>query len=565
MKLSNSFFYTIREDIKDEETISGKLLVKSGLIKKTSSGIYMFQPLGFKVLKKIEQIIRKEMNQSGAQELLMPCLLPEDIYESSGRRANFGHEMFSLKDRNNRNMVLGPTHEELFVEAAKMKIKSYKDMPFNLYQIGEKYRDEPRPRYGLIRVREFSMKDAYSFDIDDENCEKSYQIMKEAYKRIYDQLNIDYRIVQADTGAMGGKLSEEFQAITEIGEDILVLCDKCGYSSNIEVSECLEIEESKEILLEKKLIHTPNSKTIEEIADLLKEDKNKFVKTLIYNIDGEFYACLLPGNRELCENKVKKLLRAKEIKLAEFDDVKRITNAEVGFAGPIDLSIPIVVDRDVLKMKNFIVGANKTDYHYQNVNSTDFEYTYVGDIKEVLENDPCPICNHPLSFKKGIEIGNIFKLGTKYSESLDLRYLDENNELKPVVMGCYGIGPGRIMASLVEQSHDEKGIIWPINVAPFQVGIVLIDSNDEIQEKIANELYEQMTKEGIEVLLDDRKLRPGVKFNDLDLIGIPIRIVIGKKVNEGLVEFKLRTETNSQDIKIENVIEKLKNTNLPNL
>lgn len=561
MKLSNSFFYTIREDIKDEETISGKLLVKGGLIKKTSSGIYMFQPLGFKVLKKIEQIIRNEMDNAGAQELLMPCLLPEDIYESSGRRANFGHEMFSLKDRNNRSLVLGPTHEELFVEAAKMKIKSYKDMPFNLYQIGEKYRDEPRPRYGLIRVREFAMKDAYSFDIDDEGCEKSYQIMKGAYKKIYDQLNIDYRIVKADTGAMGGKLSEEFQAITQIGEDILVLCDECGYSSNIEVSNCVEIEESMEKPLEKKLIHTPNAKTIEEIATLLKEDKNKFVKTLIYVIDDKFYACLLPGNRELCENKVKKLLHATEISLAEFEDVRKITKAEVGFAGPIGLSIPIIVDQDVLKMKNFIVGANQTDYHYQNVNQTDFEYSYVGDIKEVLENDPCPVCNHPLTFKKGIEIGNIFKLGTKYSESLDLGYLDENNEFKPVVMGCYGIGPGRIMASVVEQSHDDKGIIWPISIAPFKVGIILIDDNDENQVKIANELYNLLNKEEIETLLDDRKLRPGVKFNDLDLIGIPIRIVVGKKVNEGLVEFKLRTQIENQNIKIEDVLIKVKNTN----
>lgn len=559
MKLKNSFFYTIREDIKDEETTSGKLLVKSGMIKKSSSGIYMFMPLGFRVFKNIENIIVNEMNKAGAVELLMPNLIPEEVYISTGRRDNFGHEMFSLKDRNNRNMVLGPTHEELFVEAAKMKIKSYKDMPFNIYQVGLKYRDEPRPRYGLIRVREFSMKDAYSFDIDNESCDKSYQIMKEAYKKIYDQMHLDYRIVTADTGSMGGELSEEFQAITEIGEDVLVICDECGYSSNLEVSECVLKNDNEEQLLEKELIHTPNAKTIKEIATLLNEKEDKFVKTLIYNIDNKFYACLLPGDRELCENKVKKLLNANEIVLADAEDVKRITNSIVGYAGPIDLKIPIIIDQDILKTYNFVVGANKTDYHYKNVNVKDFKYDYVSDIKEVKEGDVCPNCFKPLTFKKGIEVGNIFKLGTKYSESMDLKYSDQNNDLKPVVMGCYGIGPGRIMAAIAEQFNDEKGLLWPINIAPFKVAIVLIDNKDQTQVDIANELYNELEKNNIDVLLDDRDLRAGVKFNDMDLIGIPIRIVVGKKANEGLIEFKLRSNDEIKNVKKDDVIEMIKN------
>ena len=334
MRLSENFFYTFREDVKDEETVSGNLLVKSGMVKKIGNGIYMYMPLGLKVLKNIENIIRDEMNKAGANELLMPNLLPEEVYISSGRRDNFGHDMFSLKDRYNRSLVLGPTHEEFFVEAARMKIKSYKDMPFNLYQIGNKYRDEPRPRYGLIRVREFFMKDAYSFDTSLDSLNKSYMKMFNAYKNIFDRIGIDYRIVTADTGVMGGLLSEEFQAVTDIGEDILVLCD-CGYSSNIEVSECVINKEKATKYKEKELVYTPNAKTIEEIANYLKEDKDKFVKTLIYKIDNVLYACLVSGDREINETKLRKLLNGKTIELASQEEVEKVTNAKVGFANEI--------------------------------------------------------------------------------------------------------------------------------------------------------------------------------------------------------------------------------------
>ncbi len=556
MRLSENFFYTFREDVKDEETVSGNLLVKSGMVKKIGNGIYMYMPLGLKVLKNIENIIREEMNKAGANELLMPNLLPEDVYISSGRRDNFGDSMFSLKDRYNRSLVLGPTHEEFFVEAAKMKVKSYKDLPFNLYQIGNKYRDEPRPRFGLIRVREFFMKDAYSFDTDLDGLDKSYRKMFEAYKKIFDRIGIDYRIVTADTGVMGGLLSEEFQAVTDIGEDILVLCD-CGYASNIEVSECVINKEKAEKPKVRELVHTPNAKTIEEVSNLLEEDKDKFVKTLIYKIDDTLYACLVSGDREINETKLLKLIGGTKIELASFEEVEKVTNAKVGFAGPIDLDIKIVIDNDILYKYNYIVGANKTDYHYKNVNTSDFKYDYIGDIKNVKEFDACPKCGKKLYFKNGIEIGNTFKLGTKYSKALDLNYLDENNTLKPVVMGCYGIGLGRIMASVVEQKNDEHGIIWPVNIAPFKVSIVLIDKEDDLQKSIANALYNNLMNKQIDTILDDRDLRAGVKFNDMDLIGIPYRITVGKKAKDNLVELKIRETNQVFDVHVNDIVTKI--------
>lgn len=557
MRLKNQFFYTLREDMKDEETRSGNYLVRSGMIKKVGTGIYLFMPLGLKVLKKIEQIIREEMNKTGAQELLMPALIPEDYYVQSGRKEVFGHDMFSLKDRYERGYVLGPTHEELFVYAAKEMIHSYKDMPFNIYQIANKYRDEPRPRFGLIRTREFMMKDAYSFDVDDETCEASYQKMFQAYQNIMDRVGLEYKIVRAGTGAMGGNLSEEFQAVTEIGEDTLVLCPNCDYASNLEVSACIVDEtESYEEEKELELVHTPNAGTIEEVAAFLEEDPSQFVKTLIYQVDGKFYACLIPGDRELNEEKLRTLLQAKEVVLADKEDVERITKAKIGFAGPIQLSIPIVMDHHVQMMKNFIVGANQTDYHYKNVNLKDFKTKKIGDIIEVKEGDLCPKCGAKLTFKKGIECGNTFKLGTKYSESLGLNYLDQNNQLKPVVMGCYGIGLARIMTAVAEQRADEMGIAWPVSIAPYQVALVLINGKDEVQRTVADQLYQIIQSMGFEVLYDDRDERPGVKFKDMELIGIPVQITVGKKAQDGMIEIKKRGHE-KEEITVELLNEKV--------
>ena len=555
MKLKNSYFFTKREDSKDEESVSANLLVRSGMIKKAGSGIYYFLPMGYRVTKKIEKIVREEMNGIDCQELVMPQLLPEEVYIASGRRENFGNGMFSLKDRFNRSYVLGPTHEEMFVEAAKEVIKSHKDMPISLYQMANKYRDEPRSRYGLIRTREFVMKDAYTFDKDEEGLAVAYNKMYEAYKRIFDRVGLDYKIVTASCGVMGGTLSEEFQAVCDIGEDVLVLCDKCGLATNIEVCECVDnMEESTEEYKEKELLYTPSVGTIKDLEDNFNIKATDTVKTLIYKADGRFVALMIRGDHEVNEEKVQKLLGAKEFEMASIEEDEEITCAKVGFAGPIGLDVEIIVDNVVSKMRNFLVGANKTDYHYINVNLKDFKIDKIADIRNVTEDDVCPKCGAKLSFKKGIEVGNTFKLGTKYSEAMDLYFADEDNKLKPVVMGCYGIGIARILAAVVEQNHDENGMILPKNIAPYEVSVVIANVKDEEQVRLGNELYDKLNEKGIEVLLDDRNERAGVKFKDMDLIGIPVRVVVGKKANEGIVEYKERANDTVEELSIDELL-----------
>lgn len=558
MRLKNSFFYTMREDAKDEESISGNLLVRSGMIKKSSAGIYMVLPLGKRVISKIENIIREEMNATGAQELYMPALILEEVYEESGRRSAFGSNMFSLKDRYSKKYVLGPTHEELFVYAGMMHGKSYKDFPYNLYQFQTKYRDETRPRYGLIRTREFTMKDAYSYDVDLDGLHTSYMKMFNAYKKSFDRMDFNYKIVKADTGAMGGMLSEEFQAICDIGEDTVVLCDQCNFSSNLEITKVISHSQPQVELLQKQLVATPNAKTIEEVAIFFGKQPKDFVKTLIYKVDDEYYAFLLNGDRELNETKVLKVLEANEMELASFEKVETITGAKVGFAGPIGLTIKVVMDEEVQHMQNFIIGANQSDYHYTNVNVSDFEVYKIADIVNVKEADVCPNCGGNIQFARGIEIGNTFKLGTKYSESLGFKYLDKNNHLQPVVMGSYGIGLERCMAAIVEQHHDENGIVWPMSVAPYQVVIVVVSDKDEAQVQVAEHLYQELVDAKVEVLLDDRDERVGVKFKDSELIGIPLRITVGKKACEGIVEYKQRNSDDKLEYRLEEAIEVIK-------
>lgn len=550
MKLKNSFFYTIRENIKDEDSISGNLLVKSGMIKKTSSGVYMYMPLGYKVLKNIEKIVRDEMNFAGASEVLMPSLLNEEYFEKSGRLNSFGKSMFSLEDRFGKKYALGPTHEELFTFAALSKVKSFKDLPFTLFQIQNKFRDEKRPRYGLIRVREFLMKDAYSFDRDEKGLDESYNKMYNAYKKIFGRLKIEYKIVKADTGAMGGILSEEFQGLTDIGEDTVVYCETCDYSSNIEICESMiNQEEAKEKPFEKDLVDTGDAKTIAEVAEFLPEAESKLIKTLIYTVDNKEYAFLVKGDSEVNETKILKLLNASEISLTDADKLKK-QGLPVGNIGPIDLNIPIIVDNEVSIMVNFVVGANKKGYHYKNVNMSDFESYLIADIRNVKEGDICPNCGNKLLFKKGIEIGNTFKLGTKYSENYGLNYTTKENKVETVFMGCYGIGIGRCMATIVEQNNDENGIIWPMNVAPYKVAIVVIDIYDDEQMEAAEHLYNELQEAKIDCILDDRDERAGVKFKDMDLIGIPIRITIGKKIVDHIVEIKKRNEEEIKEISI---------------
>lgn len=549
MKLKNNYFFTKREDSKDEESVSANLLVRAGMIKKAGSGIYYFLPLGLRVIRKIEKIVREEMNNIGSQELVMPQLLPEEVYIASGRRENFGSSMFSLKDRFDRSYVLGPTHEEMFVEVAREVIKSHKDMPISLYQMANKYRDEPRSRYGLIRTREFIMKDAYTFDKDEEGLDKAYQLMFNAYKKIFDRIGLDYKIVTASCGVMGGTLSEEFQAVCDIGEDTLVLCERCGHATNIEICECVhQKKEAEEAYEDKKLLHTPNVGTIKDLEDNYNIKPEKTVKTLIYKADGRFVAVMIRGDHEVNEDKVARLLGAREFEMASIEEDEMVTGAKVGFAGPIGLDIEIIMDNELLNMRNFLVGANKTDYHYVDVNLRDFKYDMVADIRNVTETDVCPKCGGKLTFKKGIEVGNTFKLGTKYSEAMDLYFADEDNKLKPVVMGCYGIGVARILAACVEQRNDQFGLILPEEIAPYEVAIIIANTKDEEQVKLANKIYDKLTKKGIEVLLDDRDERAGVKFKDMDLIGIPKRIVVGKKANDKIVEYKLRASDKVEEI-----------------
>ena len=557
MKLKNSYFYTLREDAKDEESRSGNLLVRAGMIKKVGAGIYMYMPMGLKVLDKIKKIVKEEMDNANAQELLMPSLIPSDYYETCGRVEAFGSDMFNLKDRYNKPFVLGPTHEELFTIAAKSMVKSYKDLPFTIYQQADKFRDEPRPRYGLIRVREFIMKDAYSFGKDEKDLDYSYNLMKNAYNKIYDRLGINYKIVTSDTGAMGGSLSEEYQAITDIGEDVIVLCDSCEYAANLEVAKC-NLKTDEELLLEKEIVETPNKESIEEVCEFLNIPKSKSVKALLMEANNELTVFFVRGDRDLNITKASKLLGVKEINFAT-DELISTSNAVPGFTGPIDLNAKIVIDREVLEMKNFCCGGNKTGYHYINANINDFKYDVVGDITNVVEGDICPCCGGKLYFKKGIEVGNLFKLGTKYADALNLKYLDEFNKEQTVVMGCYGIGIGRILASIIEQNNDDNGMILPASIAPYEVSIVLINDKDELQVEVANKLYEDLKNNGVDVLLDDRDERPGVKFKDMDLIGIPIRINVGKLVVDGKVEFKERQKNENEIVNIEDVVNYVSN------
>ena len=443
----------------------------------------------------------------------------------------------------------------MFVDAAKSKIKSYKDMPFNIYQIATKYRDEPRPRLGLIRVREFIMKDAYSFDTDLDNLDKSYKKMYDAYNKIFSRVGLDYRIVRADTGAMGGLLSEEFQAITNIGEDTLVMCSNCDFASNIEICECITQDTCNELKKEKQIVETPNIKTIEEVSNYLNIDKSKCVKTLIYKFNNDFIACMIRGDREINELKLQKYLMTNEVLLAQDDEINKFSVK--GYVGPENLNIKIIVDKEVSLMKNFVVGANKENYHYINFNLDDIKEYEVVDIRNISVDDLCPKCHNKLIFKKGIEVGNTFKLGTKYSEKLNLVYLDKENKRQNVYMGCYGIGVGRIMASVVEQNNDENGIIWPYSIAPYKVCIVVVNPKDELQIESADKIYQILKNNNIDTLIDDRNERIGIKFNDMDLIGIPYRVVVGKNINDNKIEIKRRDNANTEIINVDEIINKI--------
>ena len=525
------------------------------MIKKAGSGLYVFMPMGIRSFRKIEGIIREEMNNAGAQELIMPSMLPIDVYEQCGRVEAFGDGMFKFKDRNLRDYCLGPTHEEMFALAAKEMVRSYKDLPFNLYQQADKFRDEPRPRYGLIRTREFIMKDAYTFDTPETQPE-SYKKMYDAYCRIFDRMKINYTIVRADVGAMGGDLSEEYQALTDIGEDTIVLCDGCDYAENLEVATTKMVgDKDKPKKLEK--VKTPHCKTIEDVCNFLNVPVEKSVKALLMNVDDEFVCFFVRGDREFNISKACKLLGVSEINFAN-DELIATSNACPGFTGPVGLNCKVVIDEEVKLMHNFVVGANEEDYHFINCNIDDIKYDVSGDISNVIEGDICPDCGGKLYFKKGIEIGNLFKLGTKYSEALGLTYLDKDNKANPVVMGSYGIGPARVISSVVEQNNDEHGIIFPVSIAPYSVCIVVTNVKDEDALNYAYSLEKELEEAGIDVLVDDRDERAGVKFNDMDLLGIPFRVTVGRAFKDGEVEFKLRRDSDSANISTDKIVKTIK-------
>ena len=563
MRMSNLFLSTLREVPAEAETISHQLMLRAGIIRKLAAGVYSYLPLGLRVLKKVENIVREEMDNAGAQELLMSALLPAESYQASGRWDVFGPNMFKLKDRNNRDFCLGPTHEEIFTETVKSSLKSYRQLPVTLYQIQTKYRDESRPRFGIIRSREFTMKDAYSFDRTWEGLDVSYNKMYDAYCKVFERLGLDYIVVDADSGAMGGSGSQEFMVKSEVGEDTIAFCE-CGFASNIEKAACVPEETAcpeGDLAVEK--IHTPNIKTIEDLTNALKIDEKMFVKTLIYNGDGKIVAVMLRGDRELNETKLQNYLGCTELTMADFATVEDVTGAKVGFAGPIGIKCPVLMDSEVALMKNYIVGANETDYHYVNVNKDrDFTPDDILDLRTIVDGDKCPKCGKPISTVQGIEVGHIFKLGTKYSEALGCGYLDENGKDQPMIMGCYGIGVNRCVAAVIEQHCDENGIVWPMSVAPFKVEIVPVNVSDEVQMNMANELYNTLTAKGIDVLMDDRDERAGVKFKDADLMGAPIRITVGKGAKDGLVEYKLRAGGDvlnmTPDEAITNVLELVK-------
>jgi len=561
MRISKLFMPTQREIPSDAEIVSHQLMLRAGLMKKIASGIYSFLPVGYRAYRKVENIVREEMDRAGAQELIMPAILPAEVYMASGRWDKFGQEMFRLQDRGGRQFCLGPTHEEPFTETVRDNVKSYRQLPITLYQIQHKYRDEKRPRFGVMRAREFVMKDAYSFDADEAGLDISYKAMYEAYCRIFDRCGLDYILVDADSGAMGGSGSQEFMVKSLVGEDAIAYCPACGYAANEEKAVCTVPQTtvpSELFAIEK--IHTPNVHTIDELMDFVKAPSKEFVKTILYSIDGKIVAVMVRGDREINETKLSNLFDATELVLASFADVERVTGAAVGFAGPVDLkeALELIVDNEVASMSNFIVGANETDYHLKNVNlPRDFKPTRIADIRTIVSGDPCPKCKAPVETCRGIEVGHIFKLGTKYSDALDCKFLDQAGQEKSMIMGCYGIGVGRTLAAIIEQHYDENGIIWPLATAPYHAIVIPTNTSDELINSVAEDIHNRLQEAGIEVLIDDRAERPGVKFKDADLIGIPLRITVGRKASEGIVEYKERATGVVTELTVDEVVAKI--------
>lgn len=557
MKQSKILIPTLKEVPNDAEAKSHQMMLRAGYIRQVSAGMYAYLPLAFRTIEKIKKIIRTEMEKIDAVEMLVPAVLPAELWEKSGRLETYGLELYKFKNRHDRDFILGPTHEETFTTLIRDEIKSYKKLPLTLYQIQMKYRDEDRPRYGLLRGREFLMKDAYSFHAETKSLDKTFRDMEKAYQNIFDACGLNYREIVGDAGAMGGNDSKEFSAIAPVGEDTIAYSEESDYAANLEMASSKYVDDkpTDEKPLELEKIATPDAKTIDAVAEFLNISTNKLIKTLLYIADGKPVLVLTRGNDQVNEVKVKNFLKVDELVAANDDQAEEYLNADFGSLGPVNVNakdVTILADFYVKNMVNSVVGANENGFHYKNVNiDRDLTVSHFGDFRTVHEGELAPDGKGKLQFTKGIEIGHIFKLGTRYSDALGATVLDENGRSKSVIMGCYGIGVSRLLSAIAEQKADDNGLVWPKNIAPFDVHVVPVNAKNDEQMALANEIEKTMTEAGYEVLVDDRKERAGVKFADSDLIGIPVRITVGKKSSEGIVEVKLRKTGETLEVKIE--------------
>lgn len=560
MRFSQMLIPTLKESPSEAEVISHKLMLRGGYIRKLASGIYSYLPLGLAAIRKVEKIVQEEMNRAGAQELLLPMVQPSDLWQESGRWQKYGAELLRFTDRHHRDSCLGPTHEEVITDLVRKNVHSYRDLPLNLYQVQTKFRDEIRPRFGLMRGREFIMKDGYSFDATDKGAEETYAKMNTAYHRIFDRCGLKFRAVEADSGSIGGSYSHEFMVLADTGEDTIAACKNCSYAANMEKAQAaVDLYEEQE-MLDLQKIETPGKRKVAAVCDFLNIQPNQLVKTLVYIADGTPVAILLRGDHEVQEVKLKNLLGADDIRLADDKEVFDATGVPTGYLGPAGLSIKKVADLEVAQMTNFAIGANEKNYHMLNANlKRDFEVDSTGDVRMVTEDDRCPKCNGPLELTKGIEVGHIFKLGTTYSEALKATFLDSKGEEKPFIMGCYGIGVSRTVAAAIEQNHDKDGMIFPVPIAPFQVIILNLSTQDKEITNAAEALYQKCLDKGIEAIIDDRDERPGIKFKDADLIGIPLRVNVGKNFSkDGQVEIKNRSTGETLSFSADDAPEKIK-------
>ncbi len=562
MKQSMTLIPTLREVPADAEIKSHQLLLRAGFIRQNASGIYSYMPLARKVLQKVEAIVREEMERAGAVELLMPALTPAELWQESKRWYSYGPELMRMKDRHERDFVIGPTHEEVITSLVRDEVKSYKRLPLNLYQIQTKFRDEKRPRFGLLRGREFIMKDAYSFHASQESLDEAYQKMFTAYSNIFTRCGLNFRAVIADSGAMGGKDTHEFMVLSDVGEDTIAYSDTSSFAANIEMAPVVvEYQRSDEPHQELEKVKTEGQKTIEEVSSFLKVEQSNCIKSLLFKVDESFVLVLVRGDHEVNDIKVKNLLEATSVELASPEETRTIMNCSIGSLGPININseVQVIADHAVKAVVNGVCGANEEDYHYVGVNSDrDFSVNQYEDLRFIQEGDPSPDGEGSILFARGIEVGHVFKLGTRYSEAMEATYLDENGRTQAMIMGCYGIGVSRTMAAVAEQYNDENGLMWPTALAPYEVHVIPVNNKNDAQRELAEELYSTLQDEGFEVLYDDRAERPGVKFADSDLIGIPVRITVGKRAEEGIVEVKVRLNGETLEVHTENLIETLR-------